>query len=146
MMKYLTKVAMVGVVVGASIGVTEKAFAEEVRDVYKTVTKQIPHTERVCETTNVPIYENSMDTDGAIVGGLIGGIIGHQIKKGAGTGVGAIAGSIIGGQGDKKIVGYEKINQCYDNTTYTTESKEVYSYSVVEFDYEGRPYSIKFRK
>jgi len=145
-MKYLTKVAMVGIIAGVSIGITEKAFAQEVQDVYKTITKRIPHTERVCETTNVPIYENTMDTDGAIVGGIVGGIIGQQIKKGAGTGVGAIAGAIIGGQGEKKIVGYEKINQCYDNTTYTTKTKEVYSHSIVEFEYEGRPYTLKFKK
>jgi len=145
-MKYWTKLFIGGLAVGASIGMVENAFAQEVNDVYKTITKRIPHTERVCETTNVPIYENTMDTDGAIVGGIVGGIIGQQIKKGAGTGVGAIAGAIIGGQGEKKIVGYEKINQCYKNTTYTTETKEVYSHSIVEFEYEGKPYSLKFRK
>lgn len=152
-MKYLTKVAMVGIIAGVSIGITEKAFAGEatVQDFYKTVTKNIPHTEQVCETSQVPVYgQDEFDQEGAIVGGIIGGVIGNQIGKGGGkagaTGVGAIIGSVMGGKGDKKIVGYQTVNQCYNKTSYTTETNEVYDYSTVTFYENGKKYSVKFRK
>jgi len=152
-MKYLTKVAMVGIIAGVSIGITEKAFAGEatVQDFYKTVTKNIPQTEQVCEQRQVPIYgQGEFDQDGAILGGIVGGIIGNQVGKGSGkeaaTGVGALIGAIQGGKGSQKIVGYQNVNQCYNKTTYTTQTDEVYDYSTVTFYEDGKKYSVKFRK
>jgi len=126
--------------------------AEEVHDVFKTVTTQIPHTQRICETVEVPVYGNGpMNTEGAIVGGIVGGLLGNTIGKGSGnkvaTGTGALAGAILGGQsGSQQIVGYRQEQNCRDDVTYTTESKQVYSYSVVNFDYEGKKYSLRFTK
>jgi len=152
-MKYLTKVAMVGIIAGATIGMTEKAFASEtvIQDFYKTVTKNIPSTEQVCETKRVPIYgEGKFDQDGAILGGIVGGIIGNQIGKGSGkeaaTGVGAMIGAIQGGKGNREIIGYQDVNQCYNKTSYTTETNEVYDYSTVTFYDNGKRYIVKFRK
>lgn len=156
-MNEMKKFGLIAVIAASAIIVTEKAYATEysnavVHDINKVVTTKIPHTEQVCETTKVPIYgESQMDTEGAIVGGIIGGVIGNQIGKGGGkagaTGVGAIIGSVIGGKGnDKKIIGYQNVNQCYNNTTYTTETKEVYNYSVIEFEYQGQSYKLNFKK
>ena len=94
-MKYLTKVAMVGIIAGATIGMTEKAFASEtvIQDFYKTVTKNIPSTEQVCETKRVPIYgEGKFDQDGAIFGGIVGGI-GAAASGGL---IGGKVGNVIG--------------------------------------------------
>ena len=137
--------------------VSAPAFAEkqrvtDVEDIYKTVTRNIPQTEQVCNLVEVPIYgEKKFDQGGAIVGGLIGGILGNQIGKGGGkeaaTGVGAMAGAIIGGKnGEKEVVGYRQETRCQNKTTYTTETKEVYSHSVVTFYHEGRMYRVKFNK
>lgn len=155
-MKSIKHAFAVAVVAGVAIGITEEAFAADakvynVEDVYKTVTHQIPHTQKVCETTKVPIYgEESFDQDKAIIGGIIGGVIGNQIGKGGGkeaaTGVGAIAGAIIGGKGDKRITGYQNVTQCHNETTYTSETKRVYNYSVINFDYDGLRYSLTFKK
>jgi len=152
-MKYLTKLAVIGVVAGVSIGMTEKAFADEpvIQDFYKTVTKNIPSVEKICETKQVPIYgQSEFDQDGAILGGIVGGIIGNQIGKGTGkeaaTGVGAMIGAIQGGKGSQKIIGYQTVDQCYNKTTYTTETNEVYDYSTVTFYEGGKKYSVKFRK
>ena len=153
-MKYLTKVAMIGVIAGVSIGITEKAFAGEaiVQDFYKTVTKNIPNTEQICEQRQVPIYENTGGASGTDVlsGMIIGGLLGKGVT---GNDKGAAAGAVIGGiysadkkHNDQKIVGYQNVNQCYNKTTYTTQTDEVYDYSTLTFYENGKKYSIKFRK
>ena len=130
----------------------DKQRVTDVEDIYKTVTRNIPQTEQVCNLVEVPIYgEKKFDQGSAIVGGLIGGILGNQIGKGGGkeaaTGVGAMAGAIIGGKnGEQQIVGYRQETRCQNKTTYTTETKEVYSHSVVTFYHEGRMYRVKFNK
>jgi uncharacterized protein YcfJ len=143
------KNAIIGL--GALALMSSAAYAHEpqIEDAYKTITKNIPHTQQVCETSQVPIYgQGEFDQEGAIVGGIIGGVIGNQIGKGGGksgaTGVGAIIGSVMGGKGEKKIIGYQNVQQCYDKVSYTTETKEVYSHSVIAFEYEGRLYRVKF--
>jgi uncharacterized protein YcfJ len=157
-MKNINKVGIVAGLV--ALGITGSASAQQpntaypdaiVYDNYKIVSKKIPHTEQVCETTKVPIYgEDKMDTDGAILGGIIGGVIGNQIGKGTGkqaaTGVGALIGAIQGGKGDKKIVGYQNVQQCYNNTTYTHKTENVYKNSTVEFEFEGKIYRLNFKK
>lgn len=137
----------------ASPAFAEKARVTNVFDVTQTVTKKIPHTETICSVVEVPIYgQKKFDQGNAIVGGLIGGIIGNQIGKGGGkeaaTGVGAMAGAIIGGNngGKQDIVGYRQEERCKNQTTYSYESSEVYSHSVVEFQHNGRTYKLKFQK
>lgn len=123
-----------------------------VRDVYKTVTKNIPNTEQICNLVDVPIYgDKKMNTEGAIVGGIIGGIIGNQIGKGGGkeaaTGVGAMTGAIIGGQSkEQEIVGYRQEQRCRTRTTYTTTQKQVYSHSEITFVENGQTYTLRFQR
>ena len=143
-MKYLTKVAMIVAVAGVSIGITEKAFAGEaiVQDFYKTVTKNIPQTEQICEQRQVPIYEN---TGGASAGDVLGGmIIGGLLGKGVtGNDKGAAAGAVIGGmvaadKGQKKetvIVGYKQEQQC--STQYVRKTVSVRGNNVVTVEIDG---------
>lgn len=134
--------------------VATPALADKTRvyDITRTVTKKIPQTEQTCQIVEVPIYGDSgVNTEGAIVGGIIGGILGNQFGKGSGkeaaTGIGALSGAIIGGKnGQKNIVGYRQENRCQNVTTYSYETNEVYSHSVVEFYYNGRLYKQKFQK
>src|SRR6056300_897727 len=143
---------IIGVVLATLVATPALADKTRVYDVTKTITKKIPQTEQICQVVEVPIYGNAgVNTEGAIVGGLIGGILGNQIGKGGGkeaaTGVGAMAGAIIGGKnGEKEVVGYRQETRCQNKTTYTTETKEVYSHSVVTFYHEGRMYRVKFNK
>lgn len=137
----------------ATPALANKQRVTNVEDIYKTVTRNIPQTEQVCNLVEVPIYgEKKFDQGSAIVGGLIGGILGNQVGGGSGkeaaTGVGAMAGAIIGGKngGKQEIIGYRQETRCQNKTTYTTETKEVYSHSVVTFYHEGRMYRVKFNK
>lgn len=134
------------------------AFAEKVdariTDHYKTVTKQVPQTERVCYEVEVPIYGNV--GGGASAGDVLGGmIIGGLIGKGAtGKDNGAAAGAVIGGMiaADKKssqeqIIGYRKDNRCENKTTYFTETNEVYSHSTITWrDEDGRKRTLQFSR
>jgi uncharacterized protein YcfJ len=120
-----------------------------IEDHYRTVTKQIPQTEQVCNIVDVPIYgQERFDQNGAIVGGIIGGVIGNQIGKGSGndvaTGVGAISGAIIGGKKDGGVVGYRQEERCQLRTTYTAVTEQVYSHSTITWKQNGRRTSVKF--
>ena len=143
---------VIGAVLATLVATPALANKTRVYDVTQTVTKKVPQTEQICQTVEVPIYGNSgPNTEGAIVGGLIGGLLGNQIGKGGGkeaaTGIGAMTGAIIGSKnGEKQIVGYRQENRCQNRTTYSYETNEVYSHSVVEFYYNGRFYKKKFKK
>jgi outer membrane lipoprotein SlyB len=123
----------------------------KVEDHYKDSTVRIPHTQRVCNTVDVPVYgEERFDQGGAIVGGIVGGLLGSQIGKGSGnkvaTGAGAITGAIIGGKKDGSVVGYRREEQCHNETTYEYRVDTEYSHSTVTFWYEGKKYVLSFQK
>lgn len=134
------------------------AFAETssnatIEDHYKTVTKQIPYTEQVCNNVEVPIYGRT--SGGASAGDVLGGmIIGGLIGKGAtNDDKGAAAGAVIGGMiaADKKqsqetIIGYRQETRCNNVTRYDTQIQEVYSHSTVRFKSNGQVYILKFQK
>ena len=117
-----------------------------VRDVYRTVNSNVPHTVQVCRDVEVSSGGNH---SGAIVGGLIGGAVGSQFGKGEGrtamTGIGAITGAIIGGENDEPA-GRRIEQRCSMETQYTRSNKQVYSHSVITFWEAGTEYSIRFQK
>jgi len=137
----------------ALLSACSPAFADEskVQDFYKTVTKTIPHTTTECSIVDVPIYGNNDKTGDIIGGAIIGGIIGNNVIKGDGAGAaGAVIGGLLGNNhGDRKnqnIIGYRQQQVCKDMINYSTETKEVYSHSVITFYHEGRMYRVKFNK
>ena len=145
------------VVIAASM--CSPAFADStnanVEDHYRTVVREIPHNEKVCQTVDVPIYGNGgkeFDQNSAIIGGIIGGVIGNQFGGGSGkeaaTGIGALSGAIIGGNRTKpdQIVGYRQETRCHYETTYTTKREEVYDYSTITFKHDGRKYVVRFTR
>ena len=135
-------------VAGVLLTAATPAFAETVRDHYKTVIEQQPYSVEVCKNVRVP-QKGENNTEGAIVGGLLGGIIGNQFGKGDGkdamTGIGAITGAIIGGQ-DKGPRNYTTQRQCQTETRYEETQREVYSHSTVTFYADGKKYTLKFQK
>ena len=66
----------------------------------------------------------SNKTKGAMLGGVAGGILGNQNSTASG--------------GSKTV--------CQTETRYTEESKTVYSHSTITFVYEGKRYSVNFKK
>jgi len=147
MKKTLIGVALASLIAGP-------VFAAEnvkVTDYTKNVTKKIPHTETVCQMIDVPIYGKHDKTGDVLGGAIIGGIIGNNIGNGKGNGAaGAVIGGLLGSEHGKNrkgnIIGYKQVTNCKDMINYSTETKEVYSHSVVTFYHEGRMYRVKFNK
>lgn len=111
------------------------ALAYQFQDHYKTVINQTPHTVEVCTKGN-----GNSEIENFITGAIIGGVIGNNIK---GEQNGGAIGSMLGG-----IVNTErnKGNKCRTETRYTEQQQTVYSHTTVTFDYEGKQYTLNFRK
>ena len=117
------------------------AIASDVRDVFKTQTVQIPHTQRVCND----VYHGGDRTGDTLKGAIIGGIIGNNIKgEKDGGAIGAIIGGMLGHSNSDASPNV--ITQCRNITNYTTETREVYSHSIISFIHDGRHYKLRFQK
>ena len=117
------------------------AIASDVQDVYKTETVQIPHNQRVCED----VYHGGDKTADTLKGAIIGGIIGNNvgdIKNGGG--IGAVIGGMLGHSNSDASPNV--ITQCRNHVNYTTESRRVYSHSIITFMHDGRYYKLRFQK
>ncbi len=131
-----------------SLGACNYANANEigrvaVSDVNKTIINKEPYQVEVC--TNQTVRNDT--TGDMIVGGLIGGLIGNQIGKGGGknaaTGIGALTGAIIA---NDKNAGSKNQRVCRIETRYNESQVTVYSHSIASFEYNGRSYSLSFKK
>ena len=117
------------------------AIASDVRDVFKTQTVQIPHTQRVCND----VYNGGDRTGDTLKGAIIGGIIGNNIKgEKDGGAIGAIIGGMLGHSNSDASPNV--ITQCRNITNYTTQTREVYSHSIISFIHNGRHYKLRFQK
>ena len=71
-------------------------------------------------------------------------------RSGGAGAAGAVIGGLLGSEHGKNrkgnIIGYKQVTNCKDMINYSTETKEVYSHSVVTFYHEGRMYRVKFNK
>lgn len=125
-------------------------------DHYTTQTRQIPSTELVCNTVEVPIYgtvQGQASTGDALAGAIIGGVIGNQIGNGSGRDAATVLGAIVGadvankrGSQQQVITGYRQEERCNRVTTYTTSTEEVYSHSTVTWVEGGRTFSLRFKR
>ena len=117
-------------------------FNVSVQDHSKTIIKRVPQTWEVCSEVNVP-GDKTADT---LLGALIGGAIGQNITKDLpdGATAGAIIGGILGNQNSKTING--KQMKCTKNVRYQESMETVYSHSTITFNYEGKTYTVRFKK
>ena len=125
--------ALILLAIGTAALVAQPSFAEtRTESVLGTVTRvdtltsniirKTPTDERVCNTQDVPIYEEAEGGEGSIggllVGGLIGSAIGNKLSDANGGGAaGAVAGALLGheaskNKGSKKVVGYTREEVC----------------------------------
>ena len=117
------------------IASSNSALAYQFQDQYKTVINKKPYSIEVCTQGN-----GKTDLENFITGALIGGAIGNNIpgeKNG-----GAIGGILGGALNTEKNKG----NQCSVETRYEEERVQVYSHTTVTFDYQGRQYTLNFKK
>ena len=117
-------------------------FNVSVQDHSKTIIKRVPQTWEVCSEVNVP-GDKTADT---LLGALIGGAIGQNITKDLpdGATAGAIIGGILGNQNSKTING--KQMKCTKNVRYQESMETIYSHSTITFNYEGKTYTVRFKK
>ena len=117
-------------------------FNATVQDHSKTIIKRVPQTWEVCSEVNAP-GDKTADT---LLGALIGGAIGQNITKDLpdGATAGAIIGGILGNQNSKTING--KQMKCTKNVRYQESMETIYSHSTITFNYEGRTYTVRFKK
>ncbi|MDA7759940.1 hypothetical protein N8935_06815 [Amylibacter sp.] len=118
------------------------------------INEKIPYTE--CMMREVPIIESEQrgaDDVGSFVGGaIIGGIIGKVVTQDdGGAAVGAILGGALANETQKnerseQIVGYQNKEVCTKVYKIIEVKKESYSYSIIEFQLNGKKYSSKFIK
>lgn len=95
------------------------------------------------QDVNTPITQTYC-REGSAGGGALGGmIIGGLLGKGlTGDDNGAAAGAVLGG-----VIGADKAGRkCWEETTYNTQSTQVYSHSTVTFAQDGQTYTFDFYK
>ena len=129
----LTTIGIIACFVG-NANATQPHSAK-VSDHYKAVIVKIPTEYEVCTKGN-----GKTDLENFITGGLIGGAIGNNIpgEKG-GAAIGAIIGGALNAERNKGMT-------CKTLTTYKKEMETIYSHSTIKFNYNGRSYSVSFKK
>tara|TARA_Y100001938_G_C7940474_1_gene354060 strand:- start:83 stop:490 length:408 start_codon:yes stop_codon:yes gene_type:complete len=135
-MNKLINLTAVGIIIciGAPANATQPHNAV-VQDHYKTVIIKKPQTVEICSEGN-----GKTDLENFITGGLIGGAIGNNIpgEKGGGA-IGAIIGGALNAERNKGMT-------CRTETHYKKEMETIYSHSTIKFNYNGRSYSVSFKK
>lgn len=113
----------------------------QVQDHYKNIIYKTPSQVEVCYDRQV----SGDKTGDAIKGAIIGGILGNNIKgEKDGGAIGAIIGGMLGHSNSGATGGTKRV--CQVETRYSEESRRVYSHSTISFIYEGKSYSVNFKK
>ena len=137
--------AGIGLLVGGILAWCDVSLASEntqVQDHYKNIIHKTPSQVEVCYDRQV----SGDKTSDTIMGGIIGGVIGNNITKDLPDGgtAGAIIGSILGNMNSNSSGGTRTV--CKTETRYTEESRTIYSHSTISFVYNGKNYSLNFKK
>lgn len=146
-MKSLTLATLIAL--SAAPALAEYAVNATITDHFRTVTRNTPVTEQVCQTVQVPVYGSTSDT---IVGAIIGGAIGNQFGNGNGKDAMTVLGAIVGAdvanrnaQGNS-VIGYRQEQQCQNITNYISTQEQVYSHSTIVWREGGRNITLDFQR
>ena len=112
-----------------------------ITDHYKTVIEKDAYDVEVCYNKNVPGDKTGDTLKGAIIGGIIGNNVGNVDNGGA---IGAVIGGMLGHNNSDATGGTKRV--CQMETRYNENPKEIYSHSLVRFVYEGKTYTLRFKK
>ena len=103
----------------------------QVDPIYGTQVNRVP--QQVCSEYQVPVYNGgTIYSGGGIVNNNTGNILG-----------GAIIGGILGNQ--NSTVGGKQM-RCRTMSRYKESMETMYSHSTITFIYEGKQYSLNFKK
>ena len=108
---------------------------------YKDIIQSTPVKVEVCYDK-----QTSGDKTGDTLGGaIIGGILGKALTgNDDGAAIGALFGGIVGHNESNVTAGTRTV--CQKETRYKEISKTIYSHSTITFVYEGKRYSVNFKK
>jgi uncharacterized protein YcfJ len=114
----------------------------QVQDHYKNIIYKTPSNVEVCYDRQV----SGDKTGDTIMGAILGGAIGNNVTKNMPDGgtAGAIIGGLLGNMNSDASGGTKTV--CQTETRYTEQSKTVYSHSTISFVYNGKNYSLNFKK
>ena len=113
----------------------------EIHDHFKTIIDQKPYHVEVCRNVSMSGDKSGDMLKGAIIGGIIGNNVGNVENGGA---IGAILGGMLGHNNSNKTAGTQR--QCKTELRWKEEKRTVYSHSHITFWYEGKKYTLKFKK
>jgi len=110
----------------------------------------------VCTNQRLPIYGQAQapKDPGTVIGGaIVGGVIGKIVTDNdGGAAVGALIGGAIANENQQnstvtKVVGYENTTDCKDRyVNMPVKTEKGYAYSTIEFEVDGEPYTLEFKK
>ena len=112
-----------------------------IHDHFKQVIEQKPYHVEVCRNVSMSGDKSGDMLKGAIIGGIIGNNVGNVENGGA---IGAILGGMLGHNNSNKTAGTQR--QCKTELRWNEEKRTVYSHSHITFWYEGKKYTLKFKK
>ena len=128
---------------GLCISACSPALAQEpiINDHYKTIIDQKPYHVEVCRNVSMSGDKSGDMLKGAIIGGIIGNNVGNIENGGA---LGAVIGGMLGHNNSNKTAGTQR--QCKTELRWKEEKRTVYSHSHITFWYEGKKYTLQFKK
>ena len=132
----------IGAIAFTFIANSVKAEDTKVQDHYKNIIYKTPSNVEVCYDRQV----SGDKTSDTIMGAILGGAIGNNVTKNMPDGgtAGAIIGGLLGNMNSDASGGTKTV--CQTETRYTEQSKTVYSHSTISFVYNGKNYSLNFKK
>ena len=138
----LAAITMIFIIFLVSAGYATQPHAVVVQDYEKTVIKRTPYNVEVCSERKV----SGDRTADAVMGAIIGGIIGNNVTKDLPDGgkAGAIIGGLLGHQNSTAKDGTQLV--CNKLTRYKESMETIYSHSIITFNYDGKSYSVRFKK
>ena len=125
------------------LGACHPAAAQdrEIHDHFKTIIDQKPYHVEVCRNVSMSGDKSGDMLKGAIIGGIIGNNVGNIENGGA---LGAVIGGMLGHNNSNKTAGTQR--QCKTELRWKEEQRTVYSHSHITFWYEGKKYTLQFKK
>jgi len=115
-----------------------------IQDHYHEVVYLEPYSVEVCSQQQIINADDLIN--GAFWGAIFGAVIGDAIDDESGKLPGAIIGAAIGSEEAKKNGSNTTAMVCQTETRKKRISRNEYSHSTIQFDYEGFYYEVDFTK
>lgn len=117
------------------------ADAAQIIDHNKIIIEQRPYSVEVCRD----VQSSGDKTGDALKGAIIGGVIGNNLKgEENGGAIGALLGGMLGHANSSATGGIQR--RCGVETRYEENEKTIYSHSSITFEYQGKTYTLEFKK